>query len=254
MSGIRSLIRLSSSLSALLVIGILASGLIPGQEDFRTPAKQPTESRWKGASDKEILQLWARGLKGRHYFLRSPRYPLLINDAVSIRRAKIKFFYPYDDGNSIRRYRVTLWFEGLQPAPSTRFRTSVEMFETLDELDAWLEIEFSLTPLEEHFEWSPEVRQTVRARSILPGMDDDMVRLVLGGLDYQVERAVLDEGRVRETWTLRIAGETRKALKARRSSSKSVAQPLGCSPFGDLPTRSLHIIFTDGRVTACETE
>ena len=147
----------------------------------------------------------------------------------------------------------------LQPAPPTTFRTSVEIFETLDDLDAWLATEFSLSPLEEQFEWPSDLKRKVRARCIAPGMSKEMVELALGGLGHKVDREALEDGRIRETWELQIAGRTKRVFVARtidaHGGSSMTAEPDSeLYLFGQLPSHYLQVVFTDGRVTASERD
>ncbi len=242
-----------TSALAALVLAALAWGPASADKNLRYPPEQPLEPPPMEDAGDAIVHHWARGLEGRQYYLRSPRYPLLANDAIAIKRAKIRYFYPYDDGHTRRRYRVTLWFENVDPAPPETFRLEVEVIETLDELNTWLATEFSPVPLESAFAWSPAIQRMVRTRYIAEGMDRTMVELILGGLECRVVRETLDDGRLREVWLLNNSRRLRKAFSTRRSPQEAPApdtseQAPGFYLFGVGSPEDLRIIFIDGRV------
>jgi hypothetical protein len=110
-------------------------------------------------------------------------------------------------------------------------------------------------------------------------MEPEMVKLILGGLGYQVDLEKLDDGRTREVWKLQVKGDTRKVFTARSATvrtttnlsaeayasrnyaqvtatadSKRVISETGFYLFSGLPPQFLNIIFTDGKVTARKTE
>lgn len=227
---------------------------------------------------------WAERLTGWKYYLREPRLPLLMNDMVEVTRCKIKCLLDTrPSGEENLTYSATLWLEGRDQAPRNRFRVAVPGFHDFESLDRWMATEFSLTPLEADFNWPQEIKQSIRARYIALGMDRDMVRLVLGGIGQEVDLEQLDDGRVRETWKLQIKGDTRRIFAKRtalheNSGSSSVTtsgieigpihsetatgtwsgttttQESGFFIFSGLPPKFLHIVFTDGKVTARRTE
>jgi hypothetical protein len=242
-----------TSALAALVLAALAWGPASADKNLRYPPEQAPEPPPMEDAGDAIVHNWVRGLEGRQYYLRSPRHPLLANDAVAIKRAKIRYFYPYDDGHSRRRYRVTLWFENVEPAPPETFRLEVEIIETLDELDKWLATEFSPVPLESAFAWPPAIQRMVRMRYIAEGMDRPMVELILGGLEYRVVRETLDDGRLREVWLLKKSRQGRRAFTARRSLrqapvSDTADQAPGFYLFGSGDPEDLSIAFIDGHV------
>ena len=153
-----------TSAIAALVLALLAWDPASADKDLRYIPEQPLEQPPMEDVGDAIVHHWARGLEGRQYYLRSPRHLLLANDAIAIKRAKIRYFYPYNDGHTRRRYRVTLWFENVEPAPPETFRLEVEIIETLDELDKWLATEFSPVPLESAYAWPPAIQRMVRMR------------------------------------------------------------------------------------------
>jgi hypothetical protein len=172
---------------------------------------------------------------------------------VVIKRAKIRYFYPYDDGHTRRRYRVTMWFENVEPAPPETFRLEVEVIETLDELYKWLATEFSPLPLESDFGWPSAIQRMVRTRFIAEGMDRTMVGLILGGLEYRVEQETLDDGSLREVWRLKNSRRARKAFSTRRSVKRAPVPDTGEQAPGfylfDLDgPEDVSIIFIDGQV------
>ena len=242
-----------TSVLAAVMLGMLASGLVSTDKELRYLPETSLEEPPKQDSGDAIVHFWRQGLEGRIYYLRSPRHPLLANDAIAIERAKIRYFYPYDDGHTRRRYRVTLWFENVDPAPPETFRLEVEVIETLDELNKWLATEFSPIPLESAFDWPSAIQRMVRTRYITEGMDRTMVELILGGLDYRVEREILDDGRLREVWLLKNSRRLRKAFSARRSPQEAPAPETsahtpGFYLFGVGNPEDLRIIFIDGRI------
>jgi hypothetical protein len=163
---------------------------------------------------------WAAQVLGRHYYLKSPDYGLLANDQVDIVRCDIRYSPVHESDEQRESYRAKLWLQGASPAPPVQFRLSVADFDALAKLDRWLEGQFSTEPLEDAYEWPPEVKTAVRYRYLVLGMDKEMVGLALGGLPYQVDLEKLDDGRVRETWKLQVIGDTRRIF-TRRSTYMS---------------------------------
>jgi len=246
---------------AALVVALLAWGPAVADKDFHYPPDKPLAEPAKPGKTEDpgdaTVRLWRDGLEGRLYYLRSPRERLLANDSIRIDRAKIRFFYPYNDGHTRRRYRVTLWFENVPPAPLEKFRIEVEVVETLDELNTWLATEFSAIPLESDFDWSAEIQKMVRRRFIAEGMDGTMVGLVLGGLKYQVETETLEDGRLREVWLLKNSRMARKAFSDRRPVQGALVpdsneEVPGFYLFGSNKPKGLSIVFIDGQVAPQE--
>lgn len=249
----RSVIRIAVA----FMVALLARGAAVADKDLRYPPDKPLADPSRPGKIEDpgdaTVRIWREGLEGRLYYLRSPRPPLLANDAVTIERAKIRFFYPYNDGHTRRRYRVILWFENVPPAPAEKFRLEVEVVETLDDLNNWLATEFSPIPLESDFGWPAEIQKMVRSRFIAEGMDGKMIGLILGGLEYQVEKETLEDGRLREVWLLKNSRMARKAFSARQPVQGAlVPDPNERIPglylFGSGKPKGLSIVFIDGQV------
>jgi len=261
---VRRLARVMTAPLGAAVLVMLAWGPASADKDLRYPPDRPRAepAKPKGDDADATVHYWRGGLEGKIYYLRSPRIPLLANDAVVIKRAKIRYFYPYDDGHTSRRYRVTLWFEGVAPAPPQTFRLEVEVIETLDQLNEWLANEFSTRPLESDFGWPSAIQQMIRTRFVAAGMTSAMVDLILGGLDHRVERGTLEDGSVREVWRIENSRRSRKACSARRDMnalpppdgvSRTPAPGMGDETsgfylFDHCTDEGLSIIFVDGQV------
>ena len=242
--------------AGLRAVTLVMLALGPGaadQELLYPPAQSPEQPSKADDPGDATVRVWRRDLEGRLYYLRSPRPPLLANDGIAITKARIRYFYPYDDGHTARRYRITLWFEGVAPAPSGSFRIDLEVVETLDELDKRLATEFSPTPLESHFDWPSAIQRMVRTRFIAVGMDKTMVGLILGGLEYREERETLEDGRLREIWRIEDSRRSRQAFSARSAGRRAPdpetsGQAAGFHLFGPARPEEPSIVFIDGRV------
>jgi hypothetical protein len=244
---------MTARLGAVALV-MLALGSGPAdQELLYPPAQSPEQPSQPDDPGDATVRLWRQDLEGRLYYLRSPRHPLLANDGIAITKARIRYFYPHDDGHTARRYRITLWFEGVAPAPSVTFRTDLEVVDTLDELYEWLATEISPIPLEGGFDWPSAIQRMVRTRFIAVGMDQAMVALILGGLEYRVERETLEDGRLREVWRIEDSRRARQAFSARRAGRRAPdremsGQAAGFYLFGRGKPDELSITFIDGRV------
>lgn len=199
--------------SALLTIFLASWWTAVGQE----AVKKPTPQKANGSA-------WGTEVTGRHYYLKAPRNGLLMNDQVEVVRCVIRYSPQSNlDTTEVREaYRAKMWFEGRSPAPPGRFRLTLDSFPTLSALNEWLTAQFSPTPLEDGFDWPPSIKLAVRYRYVALGMDKQMVELALGGLGYQVDLEKLDDGRVRETWKLQVAGDTRRIFTKRSTFMNTV--------------------------------
>jgi hypothetical protein len=274
----------------------LLGSILAGHSGLAQEAAQETTKQL--SPEKAQAAAWSAQVTGRHYFLKEVRDPYLINDQVDVTRCDVRYHEDDDLETGVKNfyYRAKLWFQGVSPGPSEEFRITVEEFKTLEEMEAHLEEQFSPTPLEDAYDWPPEIKLAVRYRYIALGMDSKMVALALGGLPYQVDLEQLDDKRVRETWKLEVSGDTRRIFENRSTHMNSVTsktsesygtidtfahafapfmaaahstssssgasvsktttavQQSGFFVFSGLPPQFLHIVFTDGKVTARRTE
>jgi len=279
--------RRISELRTAISLGFLLGLVIPGIEALS--AAQPE----KPTAYKEMEQEWTNQIVGRKYYLREPRFPLLANDQIAVTYCRISYSPTWDkNGESTGIvYSATLRMKGSGGAPPERIGMRFKQFKDLAELNDLLIDSFSPTPLEEAFDWPQEIKNFVRTRYVVLGMNADMVRLVLGGVPYQTDLERLDDGRIRETWKLQLKGDTRRVFTARNTSLKvssttetegstsaraqaigdlvvssasgratsvsnlqSEATSSGFYLFSGLPPQFLHIVCTDGKVTARKTE
>jgi hypothetical protein len=294
--GSKPLSRLSGGLACALCLILEAGTARPAYAQVEQPPSEGETRKVK--PEKQNALGWAGQLVGQRYYLTHPEFPLLINDPIEVVRCKIRYVKEtsLETGAERTYYTAGLSLQSVSPAPQARRRLTVPEFQTLDELEAYMSRTFSNTPLEDGFDWPPEIKRAVRARYIALGMDKEMVELALGGMGYQVDLERLDDGRVRETWKLQVKGDTRTAFTSRqstkvvrsdtsseasvsattstqyfgggRATSQTQANATGSSQtiatqtftetgfyvFGGLPPQFMHVIFTDGKVTARKTE
>ena len=205
---------------------VLAILLVGATNESSGGSKRPVFSRKEA---KAQATEWSSQVVGKRYYLRKPRTPLLVNDEINVVRCVIRYSPQSDLDSSVVRqaYRARLWFEGAPPAPQIQFKLTYDDLESLDDLYETLGREFSTTPLEDAYDWPPQVKLAVRYRYVVLGMNKDMVSLALGGLGYQVDLERLDDERIRETWKLQVTGDTRRLFTKRTTFVSSLTAASG---------------------------
>lgn len=215
-------------------------------------------------------------LTGRKFYLTTPQYPLLANDRVRVldgivsKAAMLERRPENAPATTHYMHSVTIEVLGTDGAPRLIVEIAFTRVEDKEHLETLFQEVFSETPLEDQFDWSPEIKTAVRERRVELGMTQDMVLLALGGLPFDVDQELLDDGRLRETWKVQIKEDTRNIFMQRRSvgfatasgrasggvaSATAIGVGAGSASyvFGGLPPEFLHVVFDDGVVVARKT-
>lgn len=197
---------------------------------------------------------WERSVAGRHYYLKIRDRGLLMNDEVEVSRCHIYYSPSFNlaTQESYPAFEARLWLQSVPPAPPLEIRRAVSAFTNLDDFDDKMSIIYSATPLEDAYEWPADIKFAVRHRYVALGMSREMVALALGGLEYQIDLEKLDDSRVRETWKLQVAGETRRIFSTRstyRSTTSSGSSEASGNMTSRLTTLSPHTATASGELS-----
>ena len=226
---------------------------------------------------KERVEELAAPAVAKPLYLKEAHFPLLANERVRVVRYTIKRRWNRDTFLPTRLpifyLRLRLEAADRQGVPMIKLQTSD--FGDEAAIQAALDEFFSPVPLEDQLDWSPEIRWAVRNRFLALGMDKEMAQLTLGGFPYENDSEVSEDGRMKETWKLQITDDTWRIFAGSTATTapsstdtastpptdpltvmtpaqdgKSLITTSGWHLFRGPPPQSLHIVFSDGKVTA----